>query len=64
MFSSEGKEADCSAGDPYLIPGLERASGEENGYPLQYSSLGNPTDRRVWQATAQGVEKSQRPLSD
>ena len=35
--SSVGKESACNAGDPGLIPGLERATGEEIGYPLQYS---------------------------
>ena len=28
---------ECSAGDPSLIPKLERSSGEGIGYPLQYS---------------------------
>ena len=32
-----GKESICNAGDPGLIPGLERSSGEGIGYPLQYS---------------------------
>ena len=35
--SSAGKEYTCNAGDPGLIPGLERSSGEGIGYPLQYS---------------------------
>ena len=35
--SSVGKESACNAGDPGLIPGLGRFSGEEIGYPLQYS---------------------------
>ena len=35
------------------IPGLERSPGEGNGYPLQYSCLGNPMDRVAWQATVQ-----------
>ena len=35
--SSAGKESTFNAGDPDLIPGLERAPGEGNGYPLQYS---------------------------
>ena len=34
---SSGKESDCNAGDPGLIPGLGRSTGEEIGYPLQYS---------------------------
>ena len=36
-LSSVGKESSCSAGDPGLIPGLGRSSGEGIGYPLQYS---------------------------
>ena len=35
--SSVGKEATYNAGDPGLIPGSGRATGEEIGYPLQYS---------------------------
>ena len=34
--SSVGKESDCRAGDPSLIPGAGRSSGEGIGYPLQY----------------------------
>ena len=41
---SAGKESACNAGDLGLIPGLERYPGEENGYPLQYSSLENSMD--------------------
>ena len=43
--SSVGKESACHRGDLSLIPGLERLPGEENGNSLQYSCLGNPTDR-------------------
>ena len=32
--------------DPGLIPELGRSPGEGNGYPLQYSCLKNPMDRR------------------
>ena len=32
------------------IPGSGRFLGEGNGNPLQYSHLGNPMDRRAWQA--------------
>ena len=35
--SSVGKESTCNAGDPGLIPGLERSAGEGIRYPLQYS---------------------------
>ena len=31
----------------------------EEGNPLQYSCLENPMDRGAWQATVQGVAKSQ-----
>ena len=46
------------------IPGLERSSGEGNGYPLQYSSLENFMDRGVWWAPVHGVTKSQTQLND
>ena len=35
--SSVGKESTCNSGDPSLIPGSGRSSGEGKGYPLQYS---------------------------
>ena len=35
--SSVGEESACNAGDPGLIPGLGRSSGERMGYPFQYS---------------------------
>ena len=47
----------ANARDMGLIPGLERSPGEGNGNPLQYSCIGNPTDRRAWQATDHGVAK-------
>ena len=34
--SSAGKESACNAGDPALIPGLGRSTGEGIGCPLQY----------------------------
>ena len=39
--SSVGKESDCNAGDPNLIPGLGRSAGKGIGSPLQssYASL-------------------------
>ena len=51
------KNLPASAGDAGLIPGLGRYPGEGNGNPLQYSFLGNPTDRGDWQATVHGVAK-------
>ena len=41
---SDGEESACNAGDPGSIPGLGRAPGEGDGYPLQYSCLENPMD--------------------
>ena len=38
-------------GDSDLIPGLGRSPGGGNGNPLDYSCLGNPTDRGIWQGT-------------
>ena len=43
------------AGDGGSIPGWGRSPGERNGNPVQYSCLGNPTDRGAWQATVQRV---------
>ena len=46
-------------GDVGLIPGSRRSLGVGNGNPLQYSCLGNPTDRGAWRATVHGVIKEQ-----
>ena len=45
-------------GEVGLILGLGRSPGEGNGYPLQYSCLGNSMDRGSWWATVHGVSKS------
>ena len=42
---SDGKESAHNAEDPVSIPGSGRSLEEGNGYPLQYSCLGNPMDR-------------------
>ena len=60
---SEGKASACSAGDPGLIPGPGRSSGEGNGNPLQYSCLENPKNEEAWQAVVHGVAKSWTRLS-
>ena len=57
------RESACNAGDPSLIPGSGRYSGEVNGNPLQYSYLENPTDRGAWQATVHGITRVRRDLS-
>ena len=51
------KNLPANAGDVGLIPRLGKSSGEGNGHPLQYSSLGNPMDRGAWWATVHGVAK-------
>ena len=62
--SSGGKESACNVGDPGLIPGPGKSSGEGNGNPLQYSCLDNPVDGGAWQAPVQGVSQSWTRLSD
>ena len=61
---SDGKESACHAGDTGSVRGSGRSPGEVNGYPLQYSCLGNSMDKRACQALIHGVEKSQTRLSD
>ena len=56
------KNPPANAGDVGCIPGSRRFPVEGNGYPLQYSCLGNPMDRGDWQLTVQGVAKSQTQL--
>ena len=57
--SSVGEESAWNAGDPSLIPGLGRSTGEGKAYPLQYSGLEYSMDCIV-----HGVTKSQTWLSD
>ena len=60
QFSS--KEYACSAGaagDMGSIPGLGRSPRGGNANPPHYSCLENPMDRVAWQATVNGVTKSQ-----
>ena len=57
---TDGKESTCNAGDLDLTPGLGRSPGEGKGYPLQYSCLENPMDRRAWWAVVHRVTESDR----
>ena len=54
-----GEKSACNAGDLGLIPGSERSPSEGNSNSLQYSCLGNPTNRGAWRAIVRGVGKSQ-----
>ena len=51
------KNPPANAGDAGLIPGSGRSSEEKNGKLLQYSCLGNPTNRGSWRATVHGATK-------
>ena len=55
----EDEESTRHAGDLGPIPGLGRSPGEGKGYPLQYSSLENSMDCRVY-----AVAKSRTRLND
>ena len=54
---SDGKEPACNAGDPRLIPGSGRSSGERSDNPVQYSCLENSIERGARQATVYGVAR-------
>ena len=60
-MAQQVKEFTCNAGDTgdaSSIPGSGKSTGEENGNPLQYSCLKNPTERGAWQGSVYGVTKS------
>ena len=54
---SNGKASAYSVGDPGLIPGLGRSSGEGNGNPLQYFCLENPMDREHGKLQSVGLQR-------
>ena len=51
------KNPSANVGDAGSNPGSERSLGEGNGSQLQYSLLGNPTDRGDWWATVHGIAR-------
>ena len=59
----DGKESACNAGNPGLMPGLQRSLGEGNGNALLYSCLEYFMGRGAWWATVHGFTKSQTWLS-
>ena len=56
------KNPPANAGDTSLVPGSGSSPGEGNSNPLQYSCLGNPIDRGVWQATVHGSKRIRHNL--
>ena len=54
---SVARNPPASAGDTGPILGPRRSPGEGNCNPLQYSCMGNPTDRGTWWATVHRVTK-------
>ena len=58
LGGSDGEESAHNAGKLDSIPGLKRATGDGNGYPLQNSCLDNSMDRGAWQAKVHGIAKS------
>ena len=51
------KNLPANARNAGLMPGSGRFPGGGNSNPLQYSCLGNPTDREDWWATVHEVAK-------
>lgn len=61
------KNLPANAGDARDLssnPGSGRSPGIGNGYPLQYSCLGNTMNRGAWWAAVHVVAESQTWLSD
>ena len=58
-----GKEHACQAEALGSIPWSRRSPREGNGHLLQYFCLGNPMDRRAWQATVHKVAESSAYLA-
>ena len=54
----------CGCGRCGFDPWVGKIPGGGNDNPLQYSCLGNPTDRGAWWATVYGATKSWTRLSN
>ena len=63
LGGSDSKDSACNTGGQGSIPESGRSPGEGNGYPLQYSCLGNTMDRRAWQPIQSMWSRSQTWLS-
>ena len=55
------KNPPTNTGDAGSTPGLGRFPREGNGYPLQYSCLGNPMDRGAGGLPSMGSQESDMP---
>ena len=58
LGGSDGKEFVFNARDLDSFPESGGTPGEGNGYPLQYSCLGNSMDKGAWEASVHGVAES------
>ena len=58
------KNLPASVRDADSVPRLGRSFGEGNGNPLQYSCLGNPTDRGTWWARVHRAAKCRTQLTN
>ena len=56
------KNPPANSGDVGSIPGLGRSAGEGNGYPLQYTCLGNPIDRSLMSYSPWGCKRVEHDL--
>ena len=56
------KNLPANAGDS-STSGLGRSPEGGNGNPLQYSFLGNPMDKGIWQVTVLGVTEELHTVS-
>ena len=56
------KESAFNDEDLGSVPGSGR-SGKGNGYPPQYSSLGNSMDRGSWQATVSPWDRKESGMT-
>ena len=63
VYGSAGKESACQCRRHGSIGGSGRSPVVGNGTPLQYSCLGNPTERVAWWATVHGITESRTELS-
>ena len=54
------KNLPANAGEAGPTAGLGKSPGEGKGDPLQYSCLGNLTDRRAWWTTVHASHKRVR----